>query len=132
MEILLKAHSGVRWLVLVALLVTLIVSLIAWLRGQGSPRKFMSISTGVMDLQALMGIILLLWAGFTGGGFPAKRLEHAVTMLIAVVVGHLAAKWKSAPPAVQGRNYTITIIVILLLVIAGISRLPQGWGPGSM
>ena len=132
MEILLKAHSGVRWLVLVALLVALIVSLLTWLRGQGSPRKFMSIAVGVMDLQALMGIILLLWAGFTGGGFPAKRIEHAFTMLIAVVVGHVTAKWKSAPPAVQGKKYTFAIIIILLLIVAAISRLPQGWGAGAM
>lgn len=37
-------------------------------------------------------------------GFPRFRIEHAVLMVLAVVVGHLPSRWKNAQPTVRYRN----------------------------
>lgn len=129
MEILLKAHSGFRWLVLLVAVISLVVFLLNWLRQSNSSldRTLMSIFLGCLDLQTLMGIILLLWAGFSGSGFTRPRLEHGLTMIIAVVLGHLSAKWKNSPVSIRARNNFITVLIILVLIYVGVARLPQGW-----
>jgi hypothetical protein len=42
-----------------------------------------------MDLQATLGLVLFIWSGIAGAGFPVFRIEHAITMIIAAVVAHL-------------------------------------------
>ena len=74
MEILFKAHSGLRWLVLLVAIISIVAFLLTWLRqSRDSPadRKLMAAFTGILDLQTLLGIILLLWSGLgAGAGFP--------------------------------------------------------------
>jgi len=79
-----------------------------------------------MDLQALFGIIFLLWNGFTGTGFPIYRIEHGVAMILAAVVAHLPARWKNAVPQIRFRNSLFAVIGSILLVIAGLMVLPGG------
>jgi len=81
--------------------------------------------SGLMDLQALLGVILLF--GLSSGGFPGYRMEHLTTMLLAVIVGHLPMRWKNAPPALRFRNGLFCILGALLLVLVGIARLPGGF-----
>jgi len=133
MEFVITLHSIIRWVVVAAAVVALVLSLVTWLRNEQNgqaDRKAMAAFTGTLDLQLLLGIILLLWAGFSrgGGGFPRYRLEHAVTMVIAVILAHLSALWKRRVPAVRARNSFFLIIVVLALIWAGVNRLPQGWG----
>ena len=134
MEILFKAHSGLRWLVLLVAVISIVAFLLTWLRqSRDSPadRKLMAAFTGILDLQTLLGIILLLWSGLGAGtGFPRYRLEHAFTMLLAVVLAHLSAKWKNASAALRARNYLFIVLGCLLLVYLGVQRLPQGWHAG--
>ena len=129
MNILLYAHSGLRWLVLLVALVAIVKFLIGWLRRsqfQGMDRGLMSGFSGLMDLQATLGIILLLWSGLAGLGFPRYRIEHGVIMIVAAVVAHLSARWKNADDTVRFRNNLFLIVASLVLVLAGISVLPGG------
>jgi hypothetical protein len=88
----------------------------------------MSAFAGLIDLQMLLGIIYLLWNGLaTDTGFPAYRIEHAVTMLIAVGVAHMNARWRSAAEPIRARNNVLIILGMLLLIYLGVARLPQGW-----
>jgi multisubunit Na+/H+ antiporter MnhB subunit len=80
-----------------------------------------------MDLQVTLGIILLVWSGLAGAGFPMFRIEHATTMIIAAVLGHLPARWKTAADSVRFRNTLFCILGALLLVYVGVMRLPGGW-----
>ena len=73
MALLLSIHSYLRWLILVVALIAVIKFAIGWLRGgafQKMDRGLASGFSGLMDLQALTGLILLVWGGFAGTGFP--------------------------------------------------------------
>lgn len=127
MNILLMIHSIIRWVILLVALVAIVVFLVGWLRRrryQGMDRGLMSAFSGLMDLQATLGIILLLWGGFTGIGFPTYRIEHGLIMILAAVTAHLSARWKNAEDALRFRNNLFLIIASLILVLIGISVLP--------
>lgn len=129
MNILLVIHSILRWVILLVAVIALLKFLVGWLRRgkfQGEDRGLMSGFSGLMDLQATIGIVLLLWGGLAGLGFPRYRLEHGVIMIIAAVVAHLSARWKNADDAVRFRNYFFLIVASLVLVLVGISMLPGG------
>ncbi len=130
MNLLLEAHSIVRWFVVAVTVVALVWFALRWL-GEAAEsradRPLMSAFTGLIDLQTLLGITLLLWLGFAGQGFPRHRIEHGVTMLIAVVLAHLPVRWRRVPSRLRARNNFFIILAVLVLIFAGISRLPQGW-----
>ena len=114
MSILLIAHSFLRWLILLVALVAIVKYLIGWL----GKSQFKG-----MDLQATLGILLLLWAGLAGAGFPLSRILHGVIMIAAAVVAHLSARWKNADDETRFRNNLFTIVAALVLVFIGISVL---------
>ena len=129
MNILLMAHSGLRWLVLLIALIAIIKFLLGWLTRspfKGMDRGLMSGYSGLLDLQSVLGIIFLLWNGFTGAGFPRYRLEHGLIMIVAAVVAHLSSRWKNAEDAVRFRNNLFLIVASLVLVLIGIAILPGG------
>jgi uncharacterized membrane protein YphA (DoxX/SURF4 family) len=129
MGFLLILHSIVRGVILLVAVVAIIKFAIGWLRGsefKGMDRGLMSGFSGLMDLQVTLGLILLLWSGFAGVGFPRYRLEHAVLMIIAAVVAHLNARWRNAEDKVRFRNDLFIILASLVLILLGISVLPGG------
>jgi hypothetical protein len=130
MNIVLEIHSLVRWLIVLVALAAIVKFALGWLRssaGDAMDRGLMSGFSGLMDLQALLGIIVLVGGGLSGDGLPFYRIEHAVTMLIAVAVAHLPMRWRSAPGPVRARNNLLAILVSLALVAVGVAGLPQGW-----
>lgn len=127
MNILLMIHSILRWVILLVAVIAIVVFLVSWLRRsqlQGVDRGLMSGFSGLMDLQATLGIVLLVWSGLAGVGFPRYRLEHALIMILAAVVAHLSARWKNAEEPIRYRNYFLIILASLALVLIGISVLP--------
>ncbi len=129
MNFLFIAHSYLRWLVLIAALIAVFKFAYSWLRGgefKGVDRGLASGFSGLLDLQATLGLILMVWSGFAGVGFPMFRIEHATTMIIAAVVAHLPARWKNAADNVRFRNTLFCILGALLLVYVGVMRLPNG------
>jgi uncharacterized membrane protein YphA (DoxX/SURF4 family) len=129
MNILLIVHSGLRWLILIIAVSAIIKFLIGWLQhGQhkGMDRGLMSGFTGLMDLQAALGTVLLLWSGLAGDGFPFFRIAHALIMIAAGVVAHMSRRWKDADDATRFRNNLFLIVGSLILILIGISILPGG------
>ena len=127
MNILLMIHSILRWVILLVAVIAIVVFLVSWLRRsqlQGMDRGLMSGFSGLMDLQATIGIVLLVWSGLAGLGFPRYRIEHGVIMVLAAVVAHLSARWKNADEPLRYRNYFLTILASLVMVLIGISVLP--------
>ena len=127
MNILLMIHSILRWVILLVAAIAIVVFLVSWLRRshlQGVDRGLMSGFSGLMDLQATIGIILLIWGGLGGLGFPAYRIEHGFIMILAAVVAHLSVRWKNADEPLRYRNYFLIILGSLFLVLVGISVLP--------
>jgi hypothetical protein len=123
-------HSILRWLIVAVAVIAIARFAIGWLRKDAYDRLERALASGyagLMDLQVLLGLIYLLATGLSGAGFPMYRLEHLVTMLVAAVVAHLPARWKSAPAPIRHRNALLGILVSLLLVVAGVAVLPGGW-----
>lgn len=130
MQTLLLIHSYLRWLIVVVAIAAIVKFALGWLRGgafKGMDRGLASGFSGLIDLQVTLGLIFLFWTGFTGVGFPMIRIEHATTMIIAAVVAHLPARWKSAADKIRFRNTLFCILGALLLIYAGVMRLPGGW-----
>ncbi len=129
MNVLLMLHSIVRLFIMLVAVIAIVKFALGWLRGgqfKGMDRGLTAGFSGLMDLQVTLGLILFLWSGFAGVGFPTYRIEHAVTMIIAAVVAHLPARWKNANDKTRFRNNLFTIIAVLVLVLIGISLLPGG------
>jgi hypothetical protein len=78
-----------------------------------------------MDLQVTLGLLYFLITGFGGAGFPAFRLEHMLTMLVAAALAHAPSIFKRS-----GNKYALALAAVtgaLLLVYVGVARLPGGW-----
>lgn len=128
MGFLLTLHGEIRWLVAIIGIIAIIRFAYGWLARkeyQQYDRWLMSGTTILMDINLVLGLILLFGLG---GGFPRERVEHAVTMILAVVVVHLSMIWRNSPDAaIKFRNNLIVVIVALLLVFVGVTRLRGGW-----
>ena len=125
MDFIQTLHSINRWIILVVAVIALIKFLIGWLRNSSylpADRGLKAGYTGLLDLQLLLGIILLI--GLTLERF---RIEHAVIMLVAVILTHLSRLWRDKPDKVKFRNNFLVIVLSMLLIIAGVTALPQGW-----
>lgn len=130
LNIVLDIHSVVRWVVVAISLVSLVWFALVWLRGlrsEKADRGLMAAFSGLIDLQVAIGLILILWSGFAGVGFPRYRLEHAFIMIMAAVVAHLSVRWRGSEAGVRARNNLALITGVLVMVFIGVTLLPQGW-----
>jgi hypothetical protein len=129
MEILLAIHSIFRWVVVLVGLVTLVKFAIGWLskaQFQQIDDRLTRIFPILVDIQVTLGVILLIWGGLAGEGFPRHRVEHAVVMIVAAFLVHLMARWSSAPDPVRFRNRFFVVLGTLLLIFIGVIALPGG------
>ena len=128
MSTLLTIHSYVRWLIVIVAVIAAVKFAIGWLRGgafQGMDRGLTSGFSGLIDLQVTLGLVYLIWNGLAVEGFPAFRIEHAVTMIIAAVVAHLPVRWKNADDKTRFRNSLFIILDVLIIIFIGVVRLPK-------
>jgi hypothetical protein len=49
-------------------------------------------------------------------------------MIIALVLAHLSRLWRDKEDPIKFRNNFLAIAIGLLLIVAGVFVLPQGWG----
>lgn len=127
----LPAHSFLRWLIVIVAAVTAVKFAVGWLRGsefKGMDRGLAAAFSGLLDLQAALGLILLVGLGLSGEGFPTVRIAHAGTMFFAAILAHLPARWKSAADRIRFRNTLFCIVGALALIYLGVMLLPAGWG----
>lgn len=116
-------HSYWRWLIMLVAVGAAIRFLIGWLQKQiPTPRdRTLMLAWSVMlDIQTLLGVILLVGLGT----YSIPQLQHMFTMVIAVIIPHLAIRWRQAMNANVFRNNLIVIGVVILLVIGGTLLLP--------
>jgi hypothetical protein len=131
MQILLMIHSIVRWLIVLVAVVAAVKFAIGWLRGgafKSMDRGLTSGFSGLVDLQVTLGIVLMIWSGLAGVGFPMFRIEHAAAMIVAAVVAHLPARWKNADDKKRFRYSLFIVLDVLIIIFIGVARLPSGWG----
>jgi len=135
---LLHAHSGLRWLVLLSLLLAITLGFYGWIRKK--EWKSLDSKSGLflmifMDLQFLAGLILYAFVSpttrlaFKDFGAAMKNadlrfyaVEHILMMLIALVLVHIgrsktkkdATGWKRHRSAAI--FYSISLIIILAAI----------------
>ena len=131
---LLNAHSGLRYLILLAAVVVVIKSLIGWF-GNTSYTKFDKILApsyvGLMHLQLLLGLILYFISPMVTYNMGDKvsrywSVEHIAMMILAVAaaqVGRSISK-KSSDAQVKFRFQTIFFGISILLVFVALATMP--------
>lgn len=126
MEFLFAAHSGLRYLVLLAAAAALAYLVYGWLARRPydrAARILTAVFVGVLDLQVLLGILLLLVRPF----YPALS-GHVVMMLLAAAAAHgfsVAARRREVPGA-RYRLAATGVALALLLVVGGIFAIGRG------
>ncbi len=127
MSMLMRVHGDIRWLVAIVAAAVVIKFLIGWLgKKQYAPldKTLLLVYTILMDINVLLGLILLFFAG----GFSGARLEHATTMILAAIAAHMTAVWrKSTDSSTKYRNQLLMVALSLLLVVMGVIRLRGGF-----
>ncbi|WP_167615753.1 cytochrome B [Maribellus sediminis] len=135
---LLHAHSGFRWLVLIALVVAIVISLAGWIkRSEWTKSGKISglVLTILMDIQFLIGLVLYLFlspmtkAAFNDFGAAMKNdtlrfyvVEHILIMVIALALVHIGKSRtkKDLPGWKKHRSsfifYGISLLVILMAI----------------
>lgn len=88
MMFLFHAHSGLRYLVILVGLIALLAFAYSMITGKPirAARGLTAAYTGVLDLQALLGIILIFTWPFYGA-----LMGHVTMMVVAVAVAHVAS-----------------------------------------
>jgi hypothetical protein len=130
MDILLTVHSIIRWVIIAVAIVAIVRFALVWvgrMAAGSADRRLMSAFSGLLDTQALLGLIYLVLSALGGGGLPRERIEHAITMILAIIVGHLPMRWRDAEGTIRARNNLLAIVVALILIYIGVARLPGGW-----
>ena len=130
MELLAQLHSFWRYIVLIAAVVALVGALAGWMGSLAprlSARRAGLIYVIALDIQVLIGIILLL--GGRGASLAGGLLyEHPTTMILAAVVAHVGQVMarRASDPRRAALTVAIAVAVSLVLVVIGIQRVTAG------
>ena len=116
----LNAHSGFRYLVMIAGLIVIGYAVYGMATGRSydkTMRITSAIFTGLVDLTALLGIVTLL-----SGTFYPALIGHITMMVLAVGVAHVVSVVIKRRPE-EERTYTphlVGTLVVLGLIAVGI------------
>lgn len=139
--ILLQAHSGIRWIVLVVLLAAIVIGFLNASSGKPYKKGLFASAMGMLHLQVILGIIVLIvrkgevFSKMSMGDImkdPAQRydiIEHPVMMIVAAIIatiGYSVGK-RAQTDALKNRRTAILFTIALLLIGYAIpwSRLGQ-------
>ena len=125
---LLQTHSWLRYAVFILLLIVIIKSLLGWLGKKpfGSADNKLSLWLLIVThIQFLIGIILYVVSPFVVFGASTMKddtarywtVEHAVMMLIAVVLITVARSRSKRAAAAAGKHKTLFLLNIIALII---------------
>lgn len=119
--VVLAIHNIVRWVVLLAIIFALYRAYTGWLgkkSWESADRMAGMIFTSSIDVQLLLGIILMFLRGFTNIQMRFY-MEHIGMMFLAVILGHVgSAVSKKADADIDKHRkaaiwFTVTVLVIL-------------------
>src|SRR3954452_639454 len=132
-DIILMAHSGWRFIVLLMLVVT-IIKMVIGIVSKGTWSNFDEwlnrLTPIVLDIQFLLGIILwIIWLIQLGWSNmpPVARIEHPVTMIIAIAIAHVTNRRvkSAATDAAKYQTATIGYLISTVIVVLGVLRITR-------
>ena len=135
MDFLIHLHSGLRWIVLIALLLAIVNAFKKYKKGKyGAKDKLINlVAMAVTHTQILIGLIMYLMSSrvataYSSGAmmknaeFRFLAIEHLVAMIIAAVlitIGHKKSKTATFDRA-KHRKVATFYLIALVLIIASI------------
>ncbi len=140
-NILKHAHSGLRWLLLAALVYAIIKGFHSWRSGKAFHKPSALIGLILTHIQLVIGLLLYFifspLVNFQEGFMKDSitrfyTVEHFVTMLLAVIlitIGYSRGKRKAENSA-AGKAVFVFYLIGLLLVLLGIPWPFRGLGAG--
>jgi len=135
MSTLYRIHSDWRWIIVVlavAAAVRLAVGLFRHQKYDRSSRILTLLFSISVDIQVLIGLVYFIWQGIEDDLWPRYRFEHLVIMLVAALVAHLPARWRTAPELSRYRNGLLVVLATMVIIFVGVVMLPGGinrWEP---
>lgn len=121
MQFLSGIHAFIAWLILLVGLVLIVKFAVGMARQSPFGRLdgiLATAYTGLLDLQALLGIVLFFLR--LNDGQASQTALHAVVALAGVVVAHLNARWRNQPDAVRFRNGLLVLGGSYVLILVGV------------
>ena len=131
MEFLVGIHGLVRWLVVIVAVVA-VVRYALVMAGKAQPsgmdRGLISGYTGLLDLNVLLGVIIIIGLSISAGQVLMVWIEHMTTNIIGVVVAHFFAQRakKIEDPKIKARTNLLGVVISLAIIVVGVA-LVGGW-----
>ena len=129
MNYILFLHSNIRWALIAIALSTIVIYILCStkvVRYSRFTRLYSVAFAGILDLQTLLGIILLIVNTLnTGPAYFRFALPHTISMLLAVVTAHIAARWSKSPDKTV--RTLIATILASLFILSGIREITGQW-----
>ncbi|WP_258103532.1 hypothetical protein [Marinoscillum sp. MHG1-6] len=128
----LHTHSGLRWIVLLLMVVVIIKSFIGWFGNKNFTKLdniLSSATVGLLDLQFLIGLVLYFISPIVQSALDSGNMmsddnlrfwgvEHVVTMVIAIALAHIGrAKAKKASDSTGKFKFLAIFLSIALLAV---------------
>jgi len=127
---LLHAHSGLRYLVLLAGVLALAYAIYGWATNRSYDRGMRITGAsfaGLLHLQVVLGFVIL-FAGRLAAGIGSALIGHLVAMLLAAVVAQLPLSlMRRRPP--EERTYLLHVVCTLAafgLIWLGVTSIGRG------
>jgi hypothetical protein len=83
--------------------------------------RLVAVFSGLLDLQAALGLIFFLVTGLGGIGFPSNRIMHGSVMLVAAIIPHFSPHWAAADDKTRLLNNFFIVLASFLLMLVGLS-----------
>lgn len=127
MDIFVEAHSGLRWLVLIALIATVVTGFVRSSSEASPTDRWLQWVAIVFDIQVTIGVIIyFLNQGWDEGGFVG--VFHPLAMVAAIAVFHIGlSRGRDQGGGAGWRTVALMTLLSLVLVVAGIP-----WQRGMM
>lgn len=124
MEVVSTIHKYLGEALLLVALIGCVLAVVALVRKREMPRVeriFGSAYAGLLDLQALLGLIQFIWLMTQGatGLVTSTFILHPILMVAAVVVVHVSRIWRDNPPPAGHYAQLIAYGLSLALIFAG-------------
>ena len=120
MDIVLAIHSIVRFLILLAAAIGIIKALVSLVQRAKSDKLDQSVASaflGLFDLQALLGLLIIL----LGGLGPAI---HPIVMIVGLLLAHSLQAMVKRVDGSSAAFYRLALYVVpLLIILVGLSSI---------
>ena len=131
MDFIVMLHSLVRWAVVIVAVVAVVryaLVLAGKAQSSGMDRGLISGYTGLLDLNVLLGLIIIIGLSISAGQVAMVWIEHMTTNIVGVVVAHFFAQRakKIEDPKVKARTNLLGVVISILIIVVGVALI-GGW-----